>query len=170
VYDNTASPAASGLDVYDTIDDFNNGSTSALSQNPWSSSDQLCESSNFTLSSGPSYYATDVLSGLSITSANPSGEGAQAWGTALTTCKNLSFAGFGPNVWRIPTQKELMQLYNDGLSREDSTKIGSLNVNFWTATTVSDDSLLLAWVVNPAKGTTSALGTKILTSNVICIM
>jgi hypothetical protein len=167
-YDNTTSPASSGLDVYDTIDDYNNNSSSALSQNPWGSSDQLCESSNFSISDGPSYYATDTLSGLSITSANPSGGGSQAWGTALSTCKNLTFAGFGPNVWRIPTQKELVQLYIDGVSRLDSAKMGTLNANFWTATSQSDSASLSAWVANPATGA-SSLETKILGSNVICI-
>lgn len=168
-FDNVTSPGTTGIDIYDTIDDYNKGGITSPISSPWSSVTNTCNSSNFTFSAGAQYTVTDSLTGLVATSVNPQGS-SKTWSAALTACKSLTWNSIGPNVWRLPTQKELGQLYIDGISRVDATKMGTLNQLFWSSTTDSD-AVTQAWAVNLATGFANAtLYTKGLTSlNVICV-
>jgi hypothetical protein len=165
-FDNTTAPAAGGVDMYDTVDDYNGGLSTPPST-PWSSATSTCNNANFTYSSGTQYYATDGLTGVAVTSVNPQGS-AKTWTNAIAACKALTWNNIGPNVWRLPTQKELMQLYIDGISRVDSAKMGNLNQYFWTSST-SSELTLNGWAVNPATGVATTSTKLISALNVICV-
>jgi hypothetical protein len=78
----------------------------------------------------------DLLTGTYFTnplanaSANPST--GVTWASALTLCNGLS-GGTGGSGWRLPTQKELLQLYVNGLSSYYATDY----YGFWASTTSS---------------------------------
>lgn len=136
---------------WDTTDDYNNGLTAYPANNPWSSSDYICDSSNFTNVSGgaglvPSNSiptgATiaftqiwqDNLTGMYV--SNPLYAGAantKTWADAILMCESLN-GGTAGNGWRLPVQKEILQLYVDGISKVPVSGM-SLNNCFWAATT-----------------------------------
>jgi hypothetical protein len=90
--------------------------------------------------------ATFVPSGGSTWSWDASGANNVAVGnkTAIQLCSGMN----GGGVWRLPTQKELMQAYIDG----SFFNLSAPSNNFWSATQASSTS---AWYVNLNNGFTS---------------
>jgi hypothetical protein len=93
------------------------------------------------------------------------------WQNAITYCHNLGEAGGAitnpiPVIggasysdWRLPTQKELMQLSNAGIRGLNQTSnlmtfFGDVDASFWSSSSVSVDSSY-AWVVYLGGGYTS---------------
>jgi hypothetical protein len=140
----SGSGATAGVDIYDTIDDYNNASGEFPTENPagWT---QATGENWVGNPAGGSYL--DTNSGLSWTV--DSGRTFN-WQTAITFCENLSSGGFID--WRLPTQKDLLQAYVDGISAVNS----ALRLNsgqFWSATTKSV-STSEAWNVRLRDGQT----------------
>jgi len=146
LFDNTAAPAAAGLDIWDTIDDYANGGTFPA-ENAFSSiSGSICSASNWSDATadgtcdapGDECVMRDRISGLYWTELQATSD----WATAVTTCDGLSFGG--QTDWRVPTQKELMQAYVDGAiskANADWITLAQFNADiFWSSTTVSTNT------------------------------
>lgn len=74
-------------------------------------------------------YFTNVLANAKTT--------ALSWNSALELCSGLSGLKSGEN-WRLPTQKELLQLYIDGISQFRS--FGVSYQSFWSSTSDSTNT------------------------------
>ena len=73
-------------------------------------------------------------------------------GNAVLFCNGLNTATYGGKTdWYLPTQKELMQAYIDGIYSQD-TVFGTTRI-FWSSTELSGDSAS-AWYVNWYSGYT----------------
>ncbi|MGE0172685.1 MAG: DUF1566 domain-containing protein, partial [Oligoflexales bacterium] len=58
---------------------------------------------------------------------------------AITLCEGLTYGGYGD--WRLPTQKELMQAYVDGIwSRKAATGLSLATASYWSSTTLSTNT------------------------------
>jgi hypothetical protein len=149
-------------DIWDTIDDYNNNGatfTSASMPSAWTS-DNFCGGAGTAASSavwtdtttdgtcdtaGDECRFKDKITGLEWSEFQSA---SAAWGTAMTTCGNLSFGGAG--AWRLPTQKELMAAYEHGIYAASNanwlTKAQMDATYFWSSSTVSS-ATLTAWAV-----------------------
>lgn len=140
-----------GLDIYDTIDDYNNGGAFPTQNNTgWDqatganwlrestsdngvgsggvAADGLCNGTEGCI-------FTDRLTGLSWTSLSPM----YTWDGAITGCDALTTGGF--TDWRLATQKELMQSYMDGIwYLKGATKLNLTTDYYWSSTTLSTDT------------------------------
>lgn len=126
-----------------TVDDFQNGAS------PWytGSDGTNCHEGNFidvTNSSStlvpwtaqePTWTKIfqDKLTGVYLTNQfiNPN-----TWTRATERCLGLN-GGTAGSGWRLPTQKELMQMYIDGIAKID-TSFGDITAYYWTSTTASN--------------------------------
>lgn len=150
------------VSLWDTIDDYNNNLSVAPTSSPWSS-DDVCDSTNFTDISAAgnpdltppnttpagataafSQIWRDDLTGLLFTNILVNLSDPVSWFEAMGMCAGLN-SGDGTGQWRLGTQKELMQLYVNGISK--------LTVNggtwltrqgFWTLSAWSEDTIY-AW-------------------------
>jgi len=87
-------------------------------------------------------------------------------GNAIAFCTGLNTAVYGgKSNWYLPTQKELMQAYIDGIYSQD-TAFGTTSY-FWSSTETSSDSTL-AWYVGVVYGYTVD-GTKSTGFSVRCV-
>lgn len=119
------SGGAAGLDVYDTIDDYNNA-CAFPTQNPGSWFQQtgqswLRDSVSDTGAGGGTTTGTcdgtedcvykDQLTGLYWSKGSASS--VATWESAITYCENLSYGTY--TNWRLPTAKEMSQAHIDGI-------------------------------------------------------
>jgi hypothetical protein len=149
LYDNTTAPAVSGLDKFDTIDNFNNGSGAFPSENPWGSADYVCDEDNWQDVSVESDGTTstacsqdsdecmfkDLISGLIWTEYLGAGD----WETAITTCEGLTHGNVSD--WRVPTQMELMTAYVHGmfyLFDDQFISFAEMSDKMWSSSTQTD--------------------------------
>lgn len=114
----TGTGSAAGLDIYDTIDDYNNGGTLPTQNNTgWdqpTGANWIMDSAN-DVGGGGGTSGDNLCSGTEacvfkdqITNlmwAKDNGT-SYNWENAITQCENLSYGGY--TDWRLPTQKELM--------------------------------------------------------------
>ncbi len=138
----TSSPN-SVADLWDTVDEsIGSGSPS---DSPWAAT-YVCDSSNFTKVSEAGLQAPntvppgataafseiwrDELSGLYFTNVLKNATVGLDWSGVMNMCSNLD-SGDGVGNWRLPTQKELMQLYVNGVARVAVS--GPLNIYFWSS-------------------------------------
>ena len=155
------------VDAWETIDDSNNSSSNgAPGDTPWNAN-YGCDDSNFTDVSGTSSALTpsnataagasaafseiwqDNLSGIYFTNVLYAGSsGSISWADAIKMCGSID-SGDGSGQWRVPTQKELMQLYVNGASNSALT----ITASTWSSTIVSS-STDLAWRVSLSTGKT----------------
>jgi hypothetical protein len=157
LYDRTSGPGSTtGLDVYDTIDDHGNnggfpnqappGFTGVTGSN-WlrdtatddglaggTPADGLCNG-------GEACLFKDALTGLLWIRGDST---QRSWESAISYCDNLNYGGYSD--WRLPTQKELMQAYVDGIWSQRGPSKLSLMSYVWSGTTVSY-STPAAWMV-----------------------
>ncbi len=145
---------------WDTIDDYNNGTLTPPVDGPWGSA-YVCDPNNFTNVSAlglPGLTPTgttpaganvvfsqiwrDDLTGVYFTNIIKSVTAGSNWQGIMDMCANLD-SGDGPGKWRLPTQKELLQLYIDGISRL-AVSGGAFGYYFWTSTKDSTNSNALA--------------------------
>ena len=147
----------SGLDPYDTIDDYNNVGTFPTQNNTgW----VQATGANWTSMTASLVYMDNITGLLWLKDQTST----YTWDNAIAQCEN-SVDG-SRSDWRLPTQKEWMQASIDGIW---SQKIGmSLNFNnYWSASTVSDITGN-AWFVDPSNGGTGNMN-KATTYRVVCV-
>ena len=182
-------PPADGIgNNEDTLDDFNGlaATLTAPSTSPWGS-DYLCNESNFTNVSGASPLAPsnttptdanqswsqiwrDELTGLLITNILYDGvPNNKDWFQLNAMCKSLDAlnSGSGGTGWRLPTQKELLQLYIDGISKV-SLAGGSTSAAFWSSSGMSNAPQGVR-NVNLSNGFTVNHGRTIMVALALCV-
>jgi hypothetical protein len=179
------------LDIWDTIDDYNNNiagiptsivtswgsntdcggvEASAGDDNVWrdvttnsggSPSTCTADSARCTMQ--------DKITGLWWSKLQSTGA---AWNTAWSTCVGLNYNG--QTGWRLPTQKELMDGYNHGFRSAESTNwiteaaILDTSAYFWSGSTVSNVTSQ-AFVVFMASGYTFNSVKSDATRRVVCV-
>ncbi len=183
-------PAANSVaDVWDTIDDFNNNRPSAPTATPGWSSTYVCDASNFSnlsSSSSPGLIPSNVtpagasanfsqiwrdeLTGLYFTNILYDGSGSLHWAGAMQMCLDLN-SGDGAGNWRLPTQKELLQLYVDGISRLVVDGGAWADRMLWSATIPSHPGTdNTVWTVDVARGGANELASRQTTGlGAICV-
>jgi len=150
----TGTGGVSGLDIYDTIDDYNNGSTFPT-QNPggWTQTTDAnwlrdpqsdTDTNNVCNGTEDCVYKDQITSLFWI----PSSSTRTNWEDAITYCDAFNGSSYGgySSGWRLPTQKELQQAYVDGVWGQRST----LNVAAdytWTSTSNSMGAAGSAYIV-----------------------
>jgi hypothetical protein len=168
------------LDFWDTLDDYQGWSNNKVTG--WSA-DTLCDSSvwedrtttdggtNFTtcVSTPTNCIYKDKITNLEVTRIVSNNN--LTWPAAIQECALTPYGGYSAGAWRLPTQKELMALYEHGILSQasndfidvDSMRQGSL----WSATSdaVTPDN---AWSVVIGTGATSKQD-KDTTLKVICV-
>ena len=165
-YDRTAgTSASSGLDIYDTIDDKNGGGAFPT-ENPggWTQAtgqswlrDSLSDNgagggaaANGACEGSEECVLKDRIAGMMW--ARDDGA-TRTWEAAITYCDGLSYGGY--TDWRLPTQKELMQAYNDGVwSQMAAGRLALTTTFYWSSSTASD--LSGAWFTYLAYGFTDS--------------
>ena len=155
----TGTGASAVLDIYDTIDDYNGDGSSFPTQNPggW---DQAT-GANWTQVVASTVYK-DNITGLVWLKDN--GSTAVTWEAAITACENETSGS--RTDWRLPTQKELMQAYTDGIWSQ-KTNLSLQVAYYWSASSLSDYTTY-AWVLNPYSGGTYSLN-KTNTPRLACV-
>jgi hypothetical protein len=161
----TAAPAT------DTVDDFY---SSALSPALWND-EYNCNEKNFEEVSNsaswliPSSEGTwgawtniwhDRLSGLYFTNIQPSTSPFTFnWQTGMSICTNGLNSGDGFGKWRMPTQKELMQLYINGIGNVVNSAGNNLapwssttDTTFVWSSTLNSGAAATVWGINLGNG------------------
>lgn len=145
-YNNSTSPATSGVDVWDTVDDYNNnGVFPTTAPSGWdqaTGANWIMDPANDTVTvngvcnGAEACVFIDQLTGLMWSKdQGPS----LSWQNAVNQCDGLNYGGYAD--WRLPTQKELMQAYVDGAWSLKATSKLSLKVGYyWSSTTESADT------------------------------
>ena len=89
----------------------------------------------------------DVYTGLYVTNVLATSSSTVTWDLAVDACYNLT-SGDGTGKWRLPTQKEWMQLSIGGIYLQHAAQFSSLLADFfWSASSLST-STTWAWLVN----------------------
>jgi Protein of unknown function (DUF1566) len=162
-------------DYWDTVDDFNGYPTTRVAA--WST-DTVCDNNVWedkTTTNGGSSFTTcgtsstciyrDKISDLQVTgilanggnTTTPNSPGLFAWNTAVQKCNSSTYGGYPTGTWRLPTQKELLALYEHGIwSLASSSFISYIQqaTSFWSATNAVYDPSS-AWLVELATGYTT---------------
>jgi hypothetical protein len=166
LFDNVAAPAVAGLDVFDTVDDLQNfapalapdapfGADFACTAADWDdvTADGACDSP------ADACAFKDLNTGMTWSEVQPTTED---WEGAITLCDGLTFAG--RSDWRLPTQKELYQVFVNGLSTAISADFGDLDGDFVSSTSSTLPTteyvtlnLLFGDSSTPAKSTANAV-------------
>jgi hypothetical protein len=237
LFDNTTSPAAVGLDVFDTIDDYRNNLTGLPGEIPaWTlissvdyGADYACggiyatgstatgnTGADESLAHDPNgnwqdltpgvlpgganstntangCNATDkhcvfkeLVSGLMVTEVSAT---THTWANGISYCHTLGESG-NPVValrspipviggatfsdWRLPTQKELMQLYQGGVRGLNQTTslttfFGDVVVSIWSSTSSSEDSTNAWYADTLARGFFHNGAGKGISLQVVCV-
>ena len=146
---NTSSnDVSTNYDYWDTVDDFYGFPANRVTA---FSSDTFCDSSVWsdvtTIDGGTSFVACgtssqciyqDNLSGLKVTGilaagGNTTGSPTSvAWNAAVQLCAASTYGGYTAGTWRLPTQKEVMALYEHSI-------ISIAGPNFMTKTQMQDN-------------------------------
>ena len=161
--DNTASTAGSTNDIWDTIDDYANNGTfpSGVPASPpanW----HIATGANWTditISADTTY--RDELTGLEWTDDDAT---TRTWSTAVSYCDGLTHNS--RSDWRLPTQKELMQAYTNGIWGQ-KTALSLSNSNYWSSSTDSNGTSD-AWRVYLCSGYTT-INNKTTSYRVLCV-
>jgi len=165
-------------DYWDTIDDYNGFPANKVAA--WSS-DTVCDSSvwqDVTTTNGGSTITTcaaspascqykDKITNLVTTKVIST---ALAWNTALSTCASSTYGGYAAGTWRLPTQKELMSMYEHGITSLDSANfmtLANMRNYFWSSSTGSYTTTY-AWIVYLAYGYPNTNG-KTSATYVVCV-
>jgi hypothetical protein len=95
------------------------------------------------------------------------GSGAVDWAGAASMCKGLN-SGDGTALWRLATQKELMQLYIDGISRLTVAGGTWSNQYMWSSSAVSNNTNY-AWITFLDKNGQTFGNRNFTTNGVVCV-
>jgi hypothetical protein len=173
-------PLGSTADIWDTIDDYYGLSSTLVTS--WTTA-TYCDSSTFidvTTTDGGNTASTcgasnnytcifkDQISNLQFTgivdatgsttgSASSSPQNGR-WAAAVNLCAASTYGGYTAGTWRLPTQKELMSLYEHGiitLASSNFATLANLRNFFWSASTLSSTgNEYNAWAVHLGFGET----------------
>jgi hypothetical protein len=171
------------LDPWDTVDDFYGWSLTPVSG--WAS-DTLCDAyvwvDKSTTDGGntpstcdgtnPCAYQDQISNLLVSTRLAASAD----WPTAIDTCASSQHGGYPAGSWRLPTQRELMSLYEHGIVSIASTNfisLANMQTGYWSASsdaTTSNNPAVAssAWQMVLASGATTQLD-KSQSASVICV-
>ena len=163
-------------DYWDTIEDYYGFPSTRVAA--WSA-DTLCDNTTWTdvtTTNGGTSFTTcgtsstciyqNRISNLRVTGILASGgnttntttPATYAWNAAVQTCNSSTYGGYAAGSWRLPTQKELMSLYEHGIVSLVGASFITLakmqNQYFWSSSTFSNITTF-AWYVNLALGLTS---------------
>ena len=76
----------------------------------------------------------DNVAGLMVTKVV---NGGSNWLTAVDSCSNSTYGGYGAGTWRLPTKEELLSLVADGIFDKASDDFISssdmINAAFWSS-------------------------------------
>ena len=202
-FDNTTSPAAAGSDIWDTIDDYNGLPAFTDFPSSWSVANNYCGGvDDPNLSSDDDNVWKDVTTagtGGASCADKPDGSpgsperctmqdkisglkwselasSSATWQDAITTCNGSIHNGQTAGSWRLPTQKELLDAYNHGITSAARTDaywmtLGNMQSLFWSSSS-SSRWPTGAWVVVLVDGTAwqTAMGTGKFGNNaVVCV-
>jgi len=166
------------LDYWDTVDDIQGWSTSKVTA--WSVA-TYCDSTTFmdvtTTNGGTSFTMCgtgrtciykDQISNLQVTGrldatgnlTDYTNGGAFTQYGAVQVCNSSTYGGYSAGTWRLPTQKELMSLYEHGVVSLQSSNFISANdmkYRYWSSSSVSSDATG-AWFLDLSGGTTATIG------------
>ena len=184
----TVAPIADSVAQYfDTIDDYNGLATTLTgpSTSPWGS-DYVCNESNFTNKTGSAPFAPsntiptyanqswtqiwkDELTGLYLTNILHY-SGSSDWYGLSAMCTGLDSlnSGSGGTGWRLPTQKELMQIYINGISKVSLAGGTTQAPGFWSASGMSNNTRL-ASVVSLSNGYVNQDARNTTSNSAICV-
>lgn len=144
---------------YETIDDYKIGTVKSEMKAPWSI-DYACTTENIldvTSTTAPlkpsgaipthgdiafTAIYQDQLTGLYFTNVFNNGSGVATWAHAYAMCESINSSDAGTG-WRLPTQKEIAQLYIDGVG---AYTYSGVHREFVTSTSIST-SLSQPWDV-----------------------
>lgn len=167
-----------GVDIYDTIDDFNNNNLAGSiipTTNPWlppimvpgpnwqrdklsdDNANSLCESNEACVEKD---LTTDLLW------AKDDGNTTRSWDQAITFCAELNYGGY-QGGWRLPTHKEMMQAYINGIWA-NKTPLNLTKGYYWSATTISDNTSLTR-IVDIGDGFTDAYNKSWNGNHILCV-
>ena len=177
-------------DYWDTIDDYDGLAPSKVTNWP---ADTYCDSSTWAdvtttdggtsvipCSSGTSNTCIykDKISNLQVTdpldvtgkTTDSAAPAPHDWSAAINTCNSSTYGGYPAGSWRLPTQKELMSLYEHGmvsLKAADAASLANLQANFWSSSTDAQDTSR-ANSTTLSNGRTSTTS-KLATLYVVCV-
>jgi hypothetical protein len=161
------------IDHWDTTDDYANNPGGYPTSNPWNA-DYFCNQANwqavgtgtdcFTAGDSGECVYLEEFSGLMFSEVQGT---AATWQEAIDSCNGLNFGGYSVG-WRVPTQKEFMKAYVNGIYDLDDNEIGDLKTEFWSSSTRSTFTATQAWGVIPANGDTG-VNTKTNTRSFLCV-
>jgi hypothetical protein len=191
-YDGTAATlpnnvitTGSVFDLWDTIDDYNGGSSSPYAMPPdyvstwsynhcdgveavsgddnvWKLASSQCSNSSHDCR------MADKITGLQWSEVVSN---SSSWAQAVNVCEMLNHDSLSD--WRLPTQKELLEAYNHGV-RSASIAYGfwispaAMNSGFWSSTSDSSD-LSRGWTVNLSQGSAAAVIKGASSIKVVCV-
>jgi hypothetical protein len=169
----TGAGGASGLDAYDTIDDYADDGVFPT-QNPWSppmsvpGANWLRDAASDTDTDGACNGAEacvykDLITGLLWQKDD---DATRDWETALTYCHDLDYGGHASG-WRLPTQKEMMQAYADGIWLEEASLSVTDQDSYWSSTTYSGNTAR-GWIGDLFRGSFGH-DTKVMAYHVVCV-
>jgi hypothetical protein len=174
-------------DIWDTIDEYNGAATATPTYTGWTAANNLCGGGIEAIVDDDRAWKDVTLAGTGAASCggspekcslkdkisglewhNPDSTG-RNWSAALLYCDNLTYNT--KSDWRLPTQKELVSAYIDGImSTANATNwitTTNLRQNYWSSSSQST-FITNAWSVNLAYGGPS-LSDKSSTYRVICV-
>lgn len=142
---NTMNTTGTAFDLWDTWSDTGGFASNKVTS--WSS-DTFCDSSTWadvTTVDGGATLSTcaanssvcqykDKISGLAVSKTGGGG-----WNTAINNCQNSTYGGYAAGTWRLPTQKELMSLYTNGIvsvAQANFISLATMNAYMLSATTL----------------------------------
>ena len=156
--------------VGDTIDDYNGFAGPRVTTWP---SGTFCDGSNWqdltTPDGGMSFTSCasssancqykDLISNLVVTKTFTS---ASTWTGARTACNDATYGDFAVGTWRLPTQKELLSLYEHGIVAKNSSEfiplasmqapMPSMQAPIWSSSSTTGTGGVSAWAVVLANG------------------
>ena len=186
-----ATPAV--VDIWDTIDDYNGLPASTGFPPTWSVANNYCGGVEATAGDDNVWKDVTTTDGTTAstcteTSANctmkdkisglkwsksyqvSGSQTTMPWWAAVTYCNASGYNGQTAGSWRLPTQKELMNAYEHGITSAASTDwmtLANMRTYFWSASSHSL-STFNAWIVNLANGSPN-YNPKGTTNVVVCV-
>lgn len=165
-----ANASTTSADIYDTIDDYNNNSSTFPAEVPATGSwgpipganwlrDPLSDSdTSGTCNGAEACVYKDQITGLLWAKPDATMRSLDA---AIGYCAGLNYGTY--TGWRVPTQKEILQAYNDGLWSLKTPMLFAASPQYWSATT---DSMATgnAFLIDISRGegiTTPKTGTEL---------
>jgi len=163
---------------WDTVEDSNGFATNKVTA--WSSN-TYCDSSTWT-----DVTTTDGGSTASTCASSPAAcqykdnitnlvttkvvSTSSTWSAAVNACASSTYGGYAAGTWRLPTQKELLSMYEHGvvsLVSANFMTLANMRSDFWSSSSLSYNAAN-AWFVDLADGFTN-VNAKTLAFYAVCV-